>query len=101
LEHRVIVHGRCHEKALVGIEPMRQVLSEAEGLDFTILDSGCCEMVGSFGYEQGYYKVSRTCGRRRPMIWSSPPASAAATGSPTSATVGGRCPRPELLAMVR
>jgi Fe-S oxidoreductase len=40
------------------------VLSRVEGLDFTVLDSGCCGMAGSFGYEQGHYEVSQACGER-------------------------------------
>jgi Fe-S oxidoreductase len=58
------VHGHRHQKALVGMEPTRQVLSKVEGLDFTILDSGYCGMVGSFGYEQGHYEISQACGER-------------------------------------
>jgi hypothetical protein len=64
LERRAIVHGHCHQKALVGMEPTRQVLSKVEGLEFSILDSGCCGMAGSFGYEQGHYDVSQACGER-------------------------------------
>jgi Fe-S oxidoreductase len=56
------VHGHCHQKALGGMEPTRQVLSKVEGLAFSILDSGCCGMAGSFGYEQGHYEVSQACG---------------------------------------
>jgi Fe-S oxidoreductase len=37
LERRAIVHGHCHQKALVGMEPTRQVLSKVEGLEFSIL----------------------------------------------------------------
>ena len=36
LERRAIVHGHCHQKALVGMEPTRQVLSKVEGLEFSI-----------------------------------------------------------------
>jgi Fe-S oxidoreductase len=46
------------------MEPTRPVLSEVEGLEFRILDSGCCGMAGSFGYEQGHYEVSQACGER-------------------------------------
>ena len=64
LERRATVHGHCHQKALVGMEPTTEVLGRVEGLDFTILDSGCCGMAGSFGYEKGHYEVSRGCGER-------------------------------------
>jgi Fe-S oxidoreductase len=64
LERRAVVHGHCHQKAVVGMEPTRQVLSKVEGLEFSILGSGCCEMAGSYGYEQGHYEVSPPCGER-------------------------------------
>jgi FAD/FMN-containing dehydrogenase/Fe-S oxidoreductase len=64
LDARAVVHGHCHQKALVGMEPTRQVLSRVEGLEFEILDSGCCGMAGSFGYEEGHYDVSKACGER-------------------------------------
>ncbi len=64
IERSAIVHGHCHQKALVGMEPTRKLLSRVEGLDFTILDSGCCGMAGSFGYEKGHYEVSRGAGER-------------------------------------
>ena len=64
LERRALVHGHCHQKALVGMEPTREVLGRVEGLEFTLLDSGCCGMAGSFGYERGHYEVSRAAGER-------------------------------------
>ena len=64
LEGRATVHGHCHQKALVGMEPTEEVLRRVEGLDFRILDSGCCGMAGSFGYEEGHYEVSRAAGER-------------------------------------
>ncbi|HET7234568.1 MAG TPA: FAD-binding and (Fe-S)-binding domain-containing protein [Longimicrobium sp.] len=64
LERKAIVHGHCHQKALVGMGPTTEVLSRVEGLEFTVLDSGCCGMAGSFGYEKGHYEVSQACGER-------------------------------------
>jgi Fe-S oxidoreductase len=58
------VHGHCHQKALIGMEPTRRVLERVEGLEFQILDSGCCGMAGSFGYEEGHYDVSKAAGER-------------------------------------
>jgi Fe-S oxidoreductase len=46
------------------MERTRQVLSKVEALEFSILDSGCCGMAGSFGYEQDHYEVSHACGER-------------------------------------
>jgi FAD/FMN-containing dehydrogenase/Fe-S oxidoreductase len=64
LERRAVVHGHCHQKALVGMAPTTRVLERVEGLEFSVLDSGCCGMAGSFGYEQGHYEVSQACGER-------------------------------------
>ncbi|MDR0787085.1 MAG: FAD-binding oxidoreductase [Gemmatimonadota bacterium] len=64
LERNAVVHGHCHQKALVGMEPTRKLLSRVEGLEYRILDSGCCGMAGSFGYEEGHYEVSRAAGER-------------------------------------
>ncbi|CAN5828882.1 FAD-binding and (Fe-S)-binding domain-containing protein [soil metagenome] len=64
LDRRATVHGHCHQKALVGMGPTEKVLSRVDGLEFRILDSGCCGMAGSFGYEEGHYEVSRAAGER-------------------------------------
>jgi hypothetical protein len=34
------------------------------GLDYTILDSGCCGMAGGFGFERDHYDVSIAVGER-------------------------------------
>jgi FAD/FMN-containing dehydrogenase/Fe-S oxidoreductase len=64
LRRRAVVHGHCHQKALVGMQPTRDLLGRVEGLDFEILDSGCCGMAGSFGYDRRHYEVSRAAGER-------------------------------------
>lgn len=64
LARRALVHGHCHQKALVGMGPTTELLQRVEGLEFTVLDSGCCGMAGSFGYEVGHYEVSRAAGER-------------------------------------
>ncbi|MFC1562299.1 hypothetical protein ACFL4Q_04815, partial [candidate division KSB1 bacterium] len=33
--------------------------------DIQVLDSGCCGMAGSFGYEREHYEVSRVIGELR------------------------------------
>jgi hypothetical protein len=39
-------------------------LLDAMQLDARLLNSGCCGMAGSFGFEQSKYAVSRACGER-------------------------------------
>jgi FAD/FMN-containing dehydrogenase/Fe-S oxidoreductase len=61
----VLLHGHCHQKALVGTGPTEKALSLASGADVEVVDSGCCGMAGLFGYERDHYEVSMTMGERR------------------------------------
>jgi len=60
----VLLHGHCHQKALVGTGPTERALS-LTGTAVTTVDSGCCGMAGLFGYEKGHYEVSMKMGERR------------------------------------
>ncbi len=60
----VLVHGHCHQKALVGIEPMVSFL-EKTGARVQTVDSGCCGMAGAFGYESEHYDISSKMAERR------------------------------------
>jgi len=61
---QVLVHGHCHQRSLVGLGPTKQVLSLIPDCQVIELDSGCCGMAGSFGYEQEHYEVSRAIAQR-------------------------------------
>jgi FAD/FMN-containing dehydrogenase/Fe-S oxidoreductase len=61
---RVLLHGHCHQKALVGTEGTAAALRRLEGLELRELDSGCCGMAGSFGYERGHYDLSVALAKR-------------------------------------
>jgi Fe-S oxidoreductase len=61
----VLLHGHCHQKALVGTAPTEEALTLAPGADVEVVDSGCCGMAGLFGYEEGHYEVSMKMGQRR------------------------------------
>ncbi|MGO9272123.1 MAG: FAD-binding and (Fe-S)-binding domain-containing protein [Terriglobia bacterium] len=63
LGDKAIVHGHCHHKAVMGFEDEQLVLTKL-GLDFNILDSGCCGMAGGFGFEEEHYEVSLRIGER-------------------------------------
>ena len=64
-EHKgVLIHGHCHQKALYGTSSMKSLLARVPGLEVTEVDSGCCGMAGSFGYEREHYDLSRTIGDR-------------------------------------
>jgi Fe-S oxidoreductase len=57
LEASALVHGHCHQKSVVGMGDEIKLLSGL-GLDFDLLDSGCCGMAGSFGFDKDKYSVS-------------------------------------------
>jgi len=59
----VLLHGHCHQKALVGTGPTERLLGLAA--DVEVVDSGCCGMAGLFGYEKGHYEVSMKMANRR------------------------------------
>lgn len=62
---RVLLHGHCHQKALVGTGPARRILALPPGYTVAEVDSGCCGMAGSFGYEAEHYDISMQMGERR------------------------------------
>jgi len=61
---KVLLHGHCHQKALVGTAPTVAML-KAAGFEVSEVDSGCCGMAGSFGFEKEHYDLSLTIGNRR------------------------------------
>jgi Fe-S oxidoreductase len=61
---KVLLHGHCQQKALVGTAGTVAALGRIEGLEVKELDSGCCGMAGSFGYELGHYDVSTALAQR-------------------------------------
>jgi Fe-S oxidoreductase len=65
LERRVLLHGHCHQKAILGVEPTVQALSLVPGYSVQTIDSACCGMAGSFGFEAEHYDISRKIGGLR------------------------------------
>jgi FAD/FMN-containing dehydrogenase/Fe-S oxidoreductase len=64
LNRRAIVQGHCHHKAIMRFKEEKSLM-EKMGLDHEVLESGCCGMAGSFGYEKEKYEVSVACGERK------------------------------------
>jgi hypothetical protein len=63
LKRKALVHGHCHQKALMGVADETKLLQEA-GLELTMPDSGCCGLAGSFGYERQHYELSMKVGEQ-------------------------------------
>ena len=61
---KLLLHGHCQQKALVGTNPSKETLG-LTGCEVEEVDSGCCGMAGSFGYEAEHYEISQAMGERR------------------------------------
>ena len=61
---RVLVHGHCQQKAVTGTAGTLTALRRVPELEVKELDSGCCGMAGSFGYEAGHFEVSEALANR-------------------------------------
>jgi Fe-S oxidoreductase len=63
LHRKAVVHAHCNHHAVMGVEGERQIM-EQMGLDYHLLDSGCCGMAGPFGFEADHYPIARKIGER-------------------------------------
>ncbi|MDR5774316.1 MULTISPECIES: FAD-binding and (Fe-S)-binding domain-containing protein [unclassified Caballeronia] len=60
LDHsRALLHGHCHQKAFDAVRPVETVLKWIPGLEVKTIESSCCGMAGSFGYEAEHYEASQ------------------------------------------
>ena len=82
----VMFHGHCHQKALVGTGPAVDALRSIPGCEVQEIDSGCCGMAGSFGFEREHFETSMDIGEMAlfPAIRSQP-------GEPTIVSEGVSC----------
>jgi Fe-S oxidoreductase len=58
IEKRVLVHGHCHQKAFDAMPAVQKVLRLIPGVEPAVIETSCCGMAGSFGYEAEHYDVS-------------------------------------------
>jgi Fe-S oxidoreductase len=63
LDRSAIVHVHCHHKAVLDAGADARVLRRL-GVRTRVLDSGCCGMAGSFGFEREHYDISVRVGER-------------------------------------
>jgi Fe-S oxidoreductase len=80
---KVLFHGHCHQKALVGVKGSADALRLACEDRVTVLDAGCCGMAGAFGYEKEHYDVSVAVANLSliPSVNAEPEATIVATGT--------------------
>lgn len=63
IKRKAVVHGHCHHKAVMRMKAEESMFKKMQ-LDYEMLDSGCCGMAGSFGFESEKYDVSVKVGER-------------------------------------
>jgi FAD/FMN-containing dehydrogenase/Fe-S oxidoreductase len=61
----ILVQGHCHQRSLVGMDPLLRLMRRIPGARVIDLDAGCCGLAGSFGYEIEHYALSRQVGEQR------------------------------------
>jgi FAD/FMN-containing dehydrogenase/Fe-S oxidoreductase len=54
----VLLHGHCNQKALFGTQSTHQMLGLIPNCTVEEIESSCCGMAGSFGYEKEHYDIS-------------------------------------------
>ena len=64
LRRKAVVQKHCHHEHVMKFDAENAVLRKL-GLDYDLLDAGCCGMAGSFGFEAEHYDVSVAVGERR------------------------------------
>ncbi|MEP7328492.1 MAG: FAD-linked oxidase C-terminal domain-containing protein [Betaproteobacteria bacterium] len=57
-ERHALLHGHCHQKAFDAVAPALTVLRLIPGLKVDLIESSCCGMAGSFGYEASHFDIS-------------------------------------------
>ncbi|MBI3199331.1 MAG: FAD-binding protein [Rhodospirillales bacterium] len=57
-EKSALLHGHCHQKAFGAMSAVQEALSLVPELTVSPIESSCCGMAGSFGYEAEHYETS-------------------------------------------
>jgi len=53
------VHGHCHQKAFAAVSPALELLKLIPNANPQLIESSCCGMAGSFGYEVEHIEASK------------------------------------------
>ena len=57
-DQNVLIHGHCHQKSQDRMKGLTNLLSELN-INNKMIESSCCGMAGSFGYDSKTYDVSK------------------------------------------
>jgi Fe-S oxidoreductase len=59
---KALLHGHCHQKAMGVLSPVQELLLRIPGLEVETVETSCCGMAGTFGYQAETVEVSRAMG---------------------------------------
>ncbi|MDP2239835.1 MAG: FAD-linked oxidase C-terminal domain-containing protein [Burkholderiales bacterium] len=57
-QKKALLHGHCHQKAFAAMPAVQRVLGLIPELKVELIESSCCGMAGSFGFDAEHYDVS-------------------------------------------
>jgi FAD/FMN-containing dehydrogenase/Fe-S oxidoreductase len=79
----ILVHGHCHQKAFAAVSPTLELLKLIPNANPQLIESSCCGMAGSFGYEVEHIEASKQMAELSllPTIRSHPDALVVADGT--------------------
>ena len=85
----ILVHGHCHQKAFGAVAPIMEVLKLIPDAQPQLIETSCCGMAGSFGYDASHYKVSMAMAELSllPAIRNAPDAIVVADGTSCRAQI--------------
>lgn len=63
IEGSALLWGHCHHRATGGTTAEKDLLQQA-GLSVKEIKGGCCGLAGSWGFEDGKYRISMDCGEQ-------------------------------------
>ncbi len=102
LDQPLLVHGHCHQKAFGAVTPVLDVLKLIPGAQPQLIESSCCGMAGSFGYEAKHHAVSMQMAELSllPAVRNAPDAVVVADGTSCRHQIHDGAQRPALHAAV-
>jgi FAD/FMN-containing dehydrogenase/Fe-S oxidoreductase len=79
----ILLHGHCHQKAFGAVNAILEVLRLIPGSQPRLIDSSCCGMAGSFGYEAEHHEMSMKMAEIKlfPALRTAPDATVVADGT--------------------
>ena len=79
----ILVHGHCHQKAMGIVPEIMEIVRLLPGAAPRLIETSCCGMAGSFGYEREHHQLSMDMAELSllPAVRSSPDALIVADGT--------------------